>query len=159
MENFYDLLKINSKVNRDEIFIAYRDSMKKYINLNCLDSEQINNIKSLKSALYVLSNDDLRIKYDNLLSKANNIHPANNILDDNLDSLFNVDNSWMKNDKQDGSNNTRKNKGFNNSIGDRIFSLQELNKRPLYPVEYNTKTLNNPVDRNTTKIDKKNTYI
>jgi hypothetical protein len=34
------------------------------------------------------------------------------------------------------NNNSKKNKILNDIIGNRIFSLPELNKRPLYPIEY-----------------------
>ena len=143
MENFYNLLKITPNSSRQDVINAYKNSIKRYTQLKMLDSEQIQNIRSLKIALYVLCDDSLRLSYDNLLSKVDNINPSNNEYDD-IDSQFNNDKSWMNNvnnmianqTNNNTSNNGRKNKGNNNMIGDRIFSLQELNKRPLYPVEY-----------------------
>ena len=155
MENFYDLLKITPNANKNDIINAYKSSIKHYIDMGHLTNDQINEIRTLKSALYVLSNDDLRNKYNALLTKANmeNTNPSNDELShhndmnyfsnintnqhNNLESLFNVDNSWMNNDNIIMKQNiTKKNKIETNMIGDRIFSLQEINKKPLYPVKY-----------------------
>lgn len=154
MENFYDLLKITQNANKDEIINAYKSSIKHYIDMSYLDNDKINEIKTLKSALYVLTNDNLKNKYDTLLIKANmeNTSSTDNELsqhndtnyfsnitmnqhDNNISTLFNVDNSWM-NTHNITNNNTKKNKIETNIISDRIFSLQEINKKPLYPVKY-----------------------
>jgi hypothetical protein len=47
----------------------------------------------------------------------------------NLDSLFNIDNSWMT--KTDSSNNSNKKKNLveGNEIGNRIFSMKNITKQ------------------------------
>ena len=67
MENFYDLLKITPNANKNDIINAYKSSIKHYIDIGHLNNDQINEIRTLKSALYVLSNDDLRNKYNDIL--------------------------------------------------------------------------------------------
>jgi DnaJ-class molecular chaperone len=142
MENFYDLLKITNNASNSEVLEAYKKSIKRFTNLKQLSKEQINEIRNLKTALYVLSNDDLRTKYYNMLSKIDNVEPYQMKSDeliattiyDNIDSQFNTLN--INNNNVVINNNSKKNKILNDVIGNRIFSLSEFNKKPLYPVEY-----------------------
>ena len=105
-------------------------------------SNQINNIKLLKTGLYILTNPELRIIYDNILNKQSNTLDDLFNIDNNkqsvaFDELFNVDNSWMNNQtNQSNQEYSRKNKFESNVFGDRIFSLSEFNKKPNYSSEF-----------------------
>ena len=123
MDDYYQLLNINNNASFETINLAYENAISKYNNLTFLLPQQISEIKKLKTALYILTNPELKNKYDNKLS---NIKPYNIDNEDDFDSVFKVDNSWMK-DKQ---NITTKIEG--NVISDRIFSLSHMNTRPGY---------------------------
>jgi DnaJ-class molecular chaperone len=123
IENYYQLLNINNNASFENINLAYENAISKYNNLTFLLPQQISEIKKLKTALYILTNPELKNKYDNKLS---NIKPYNIDNEDDFDSVFKIDNSWMK-DKQ---NITTKIEG--NVISDRIFSLSHMNSRPGY---------------------------
>lgn len=123
MDNYYQLLNINNNASFENINLAYENAISKYNNLTFLLPQQISEIKKLKTALYILTNPELKNKYDNKLS---NIKPYNIDNEDDFDSVFKIDNSWMK-DKQ---NITTKIEG--NVISDRIFSLSHMNSRPGY---------------------------
>lgn len=118
MENYYDLFQINSNAKYNEIVNAYNIKIKKYNYLKTLNENQINEIKILKKGLYILTSSELKQKYDNKLFDNNN---------NNLDNLFNIDNSWM--DKCQITETNKKELNFSN----RIFSLSEINKKPNYP--------------------------
>jgi DnaJ-class molecular chaperone len=123
MDNYYQLLNINNNASFENINSAYENAISKYNNLTFLLPQQITEIKKLKTALYVLTNPELKNKYDNQMF---NIKPHNIDNEDDFDSVFKIDNSWMK-DKQ---NITTKIEG--NVISDRIFSLSHMNSRPGY---------------------------
>jgi DnaJ-class molecular chaperone len=123
IDDYYQLLNINNNASFETINVAYENAISKYNNLTFLLPQQISEIKKLKTALYILTNPELKNKYDNKLS---NIKPHNIDNEDDFDSVFKVDNSWMK-DKQ---NITTKIEG--NVISDRIFSLSHMNTRPGY---------------------------
>jgi hypothetical protein len=53
----------------------------------------------------------------------------NESVHNNLDSLFNIDNSWMTKTETSNSVNKKKNLVEGNEIGNRIFSMKELNKQ------------------------------
>jgi len=128
--NYYNLLEINNISNQTEILNAYQNKIKKFRNRNRYDNSEIFEIKLLKKALYILTNQKLKLKYDNILGLTNNRGPeaSNNDSTDNLDSVFNIDNTWMDTHKLTA--NVKKNEL--NNIGDRIFSLSSLNKKPGY---------------------------
>jgi DnaJ-class molecular chaperone len=123
MDDYYQLLNINNNASFETINLAYENAISKYNNLTFLLPQQISEIKKLKTALYILTNTELKNKYDNKLS---NIKPYNIENEDDFDSVFKVDNSWMK----DKHNITTKIEG--NVISDRIFSLSHMNSRPGY---------------------------
>jgi DnaJ-class molecular chaperone len=134
MNNFYSCLEISPNSTVREILMAYENKITKFFNLNKLSPEQISEIKMLKISLYVLTNPELKLKYDNFLKKPQQKQPVaiNEENENNLDSLFNIDNTWMKNNSFDSQINdkTRKKILSDNLISDRVFSLPELNKRP-----------------------------
>ena len=127
MDDYYQLLNINKNSSFENINLAYENAINKYNNLTFLLPQQISEIKKLKTALYILTNPELKNKYDNQLS---NIKPHNIDNDDDLDSVFKVDNDWMKNKH----NITDKIAG--NVISNRIFSLSHMNSRPGYSNDF-----------------------
>lgn len=127
MDDYYKLLNINKNASFENINVAYENAISKYNNLTFLLPQQISEIKKLKAALYILTNPELKNKYDNQLS---NIKPHNIDNDDDLDSVFKVDNDWMKNKH----NITDKIEG--NVISNRIFSLSHMNSRPGYSNDF-----------------------
>ena len=127
--NYYELFGINLKSNQTEILSAYKNKINKFKNSNRLDNNQIIEIKFLKKGLYILLNKKLRSNYDKILGLNKGPLPMNEEIEDSLDTVFNIDNSWM-NQKNLKSKNDKKNE--NNMIGDRIFSLSSLQKKPGY---------------------------
>ena len=125
MENFYNLLQINNNSSKEDIISAYKKSIKKFNNIAKLSIPEINEIKALKTGLYILTNNQLRYTYDNIITT--NIDNTNEYENNELDNVFNIDNSWMNSIDQ---NKNLKRKSDINIIGNRIFSLSELNKRP-----------------------------
>jgi DnaJ-class molecular chaperone len=140
MNNFYDYFEVMENASTKEIILAYENKITKYNNLVSLTETQINEIKLLKKGLYILTNKKLREKYD-LKLITTNIQVAD-IQEDvttfipvadnheevaSFDTVFNVDNSWMKSIESNESN-SRKN-SEPNTLGNRIFSLSDLNKK------------------------------
>lgn len=155
MNNFYKMFEIPPIASSKEIIMAYENKITKYNNTNKLSKEQIYDIKMLKIGLHILINPKLRKKYNlsiknsnNKISHEDNIKinkPANepmalNYVNDNsLDSLFNVDNSWMKNiNINSESVQSNKKNNFDTNIGNRVFSLSNLNKRPGFSTDFET---------------------
>jgi DnaJ-class molecular chaperone len=162
INNFYKLLEIPSSALPKEIIIAYQNNIVKFNNIPKLSNDQISDIKMLKIALYVLLNSRLRQKYDNFINSEKIINQptlsepsaVNQNDDETLDSLFNVDNSWMNNQPKTTENSLRRNRFENNSIGDRVFSMSYLNKRPGYSSDFEIeirKPLQGREDKTTTK--------
>ena len=141
MDNFYDILQVNNTSSFNDINLSYKNKLLKYIKLQqneTLSSDQIKEIKLLKVALYILTNPNLRTKYDILLKKQNNKNlseetnkdflPSNIMEDSNLDNVFNIDNTWMNQINNNNSNN-KKNRVDANLLGERVFSLPNFAKK------------------------------
>lgn len=164
--NFYKLLDIIKSASTREILEAYKNKIIKFNNLSKLSNDQISEIKMLKIALYVLVTQDLRIKYNNFIESENKLSDKKNINEPSamnqndetsLDSLFNVDNTWMTSEKKINDNSLKRNKFENNSIGDRIFSMSQFNKRPGYSTDFEIelrKPLQGREDKSTKSISK-----
>jgi DnaJ-class molecular chaperone len=67
VDYYYKILEVNYDAENNEIKEAYSNKIKKYSNLPFLNENQKSEIKELKKANYVLSNDDLRQVYDNII--------------------------------------------------------------------------------------------
>lgn len=155
MNNFYELFEVFPSASTKEIIMGYENKITKYNNIKKLSKEQIYDIKMLKIGLHILINHQLRKKYnqsintnDNMnktkknkgkeIKKSNNEPMAlNSTNEDTLDSLFNVDNSWMKdvNINTEATQSNKKN-NFDTNIGDRVFSLSNFNKRPGFSSDF-----------------------
>ena len=71
--------------------------------------------------------------------------------DDSLESLFNVDNTWMK------DININKKNNFDRNIGDRVFSLSNINQRPGFSSDFEAelrKPLQGREDKSTQILNK-----
>ncbi len=121
--NYYDYLEVSQDASTNEINSAYENKIIKYNNLKSLTDIQITEIKNLKKALYILTNDRLREKYN---KKIISPLPENDNELVSFDRLFNVDNSWMK---KDNNNINKDNKKESTVLENRIFSLSEFNKK------------------------------
>jgi len=152
INNFYKLFDVLQNASTKEIIMAYENKITKYNNIEKLSNEQVYNIKMLKIGLYILINPKLRKKYNETTSINNNVNKPkdkevnnldkepiaiNSLNEDTLDSLFNVDNSWMnKVNINSESSQTNKKTNFDTNIGDRIFSLSDINKRPGFSADF-----------------------
>ena len=67
VDYYYKILEVNYDAENNEIKEAYSNKIKKYSNLPFLNENQKSEIKELKKAYYVLSNDNLRKVYDNII--------------------------------------------------------------------------------------------
>lgn len=139
MSNFYELFDVLPNASSKEIIMAYENKITKFNKLKALTSVQTHEIKMLKVALYVLITPELKNKYNKsfnkIKSKTEEPQAINSGEFNNLDSLFNVDNSWMKDINSDSSTSVKKNK-LDLNIGDRVFSLCDLNKRPGFSSDF-----------------------
>jgi len=147
--NFYDLFEIENTSEINDIISAYKNKISEFNNMEELSDEDISRIKLLKIGLYILITPKLRKIYDNKIkyvdntdskirnnnnepysTKSNNEPSAlNEVENNNLDSLFNVDNSWMtKTEPTNNSINKKKSLIEGNEIGDRIFSMKNITK-------------------------------
>jgi hypothetical protein len=115
-----------------DMLIAYKNKINKFKNINNFNNVQINEIKLLKKGLYILSNKELRLKYNKELNFKNEPLPMNDVIDDSFDSVFNIDNSWMNKQKFIKENDYEKKNNETNILSDRIFSLSNFNKKPGY---------------------------
>jgi len=145
--NFYDLFEIENTSLINNIVSAYKNKINPFNQMEELSDEDISKIKLYKIGLYILITPNLRTKYDNkikytvpkdssatLLGKSlafpNNEPVALNEGEhNNLDSLFNLDNSWMTKTDTSNSVNKKKNLVEGNEIGNRIFSMKDMNKQ------------------------------
>ena len=151
MDNFYEIFNINYLASIEEINKAYKNKLLKYKN-KVINEDIIYEIKKLKTGYYILSNEELRKKYNKLLIKNNNQKIPDNdnentfmdYNDTNLDlmdfnTVFSSEKSKTTLEKQNFSNessNIKKSKNSSdNIISDRIFSLSKLHNRPDIPTE------------------------
>ena len=133
MKNYYELLGIANSATIDQINSAYTKHITHYNRLTQINNNDVMQIKELKKALYILTNDNLKTLYDKkLFTKEFNYEPeiqcANTftITDDNLDVQF----TNIMNEENADSNETKKNKLDSCVLGNRVFSLSHLNKTP-----------------------------
>lgn len=122
MDNYYNLFNINSNASKKDIINGYNTKISIYNYFKSLSQTQINEIKVLKKGLYILTTPELKQKYDDKLFNSNNI-----------DVVFNIDNSWMK---QYNIKNMENKKEIN--FSSRVFSLSNLNKKPDFPSDIDT---------------------
>ena len=66
-KNYYKILNVEKNCNSKDIVDAYNFNISKFNNLPFLTNNQKIEIKDLKTAKHILSNDDLKLKYNKLL--------------------------------------------------------------------------------------------
>lgn len=64
---YYKILELKYDATEKEINESYKNKIKKYFNLPFLNENQKVEIKELKKAKFILSNNDLRKKYDSII--------------------------------------------------------------------------------------------
>lgn len=64
---YYQILEVKYDATEKEINDAYKNKIKKYFNLPFLNENQKVDIKELKKAKFILSNNELRKKYDSII--------------------------------------------------------------------------------------------
>lgn len=157
-QDFYTLFDVTPNSDEKQIKLGYLNKISKFNNIKKISNENIKEIKLLKTGLYILTNMELKNIYDKRIMKISdkqtdesydsksgmllnnsgktiidNDEPLaeNHENNDTFDTVFKVDNSWMNQvNVNSETNNGRKNKGENNTISNRIFSLSEFNKKP-----------------------------
>lgn len=141
MKNYYELLSVPMDASYDEIFQSYQHNISQFNNLSFLTKTDISQIKELKKALFILSNNNLRNLYNNKLNKLDilptnddNIQCANTFdnfdNEDILDTQFNNIMNEPTHKRLEASSDTKKNKLDSSVLGSRIFSLSYMNKPP-----------------------------
>ncbi len=74
MKDYYKILEILENASEDDIFNAYNKKIVQFKHLPFFTTKMIQEIKLLKEALYVLSDNNKRNKYNILMTQYNNIH-------------------------------------------------------------------------------------
>ena len=69
MENYYHLLDVSVNSSINEIIMSYQNKITKFNNIKKLNNNQIKEIKQLKAGLYILTDDNLRTKYNSFINK------------------------------------------------------------------------------------------
>jgi DnaJ-class molecular chaperone len=151
MITYYDVLNVTPVDDKETIYNNYNNVISYYNNPN-LTPEQQSQVKFIKMALYVLTNDNLKNKYNYYIYKEqskqskkpvsenslkdfkepqeNNVVSANNEEDNqSLDNVFNVNTSWMNNN--DSFSNNDDGKLDNKIISNRVFDLTNIYDRKM----------------------------
>jgi hypothetical protein len=81
--NYYDLLEIKYNCSKVDVINSYKMKISKFNGLPFLTSKMINEIKQYKIALYILSNDMRRNKYNQLINQSID----NDIEEDYIDNV------------------------------------------------------------------------
>lgn len=131
MTTFYDLLNIDFYEIKDNIKIAYKNKIKNYKYKN-LNEEDILEIKQLKTASFILLNDNLRELYNNLIISKK----KNEILADNSNDEILVGNS---NDEILAGNSNDNNSDLN-SLFSNIINNSDINNHDLISLSQNIRT-------------------
>jgi DnaJ-class molecular chaperone len=141
MKNYYELLSLPPNATVNDIYNSYQHNITQFNNLSFLTKTDIAQIKELKKALFILSNNNLRNLYNNKLNKLDTL-PVNdedvqcaNTFDnfdneDVLDTQFNTIMSEPTQKRLEASSDSKKNKLDSSVLGSRIFSLSYMNKPP-----------------------------
>jgi DnaJ-class molecular chaperone len=105
IDYYYKILNVNYDAEIEEVIEAYSNKIKKYSKLPFLNENQKTEVKELKKAYYILSNNDLRKVYDNIIIQEIETH--NKFKDNNNEKP-----SILKKEKLDST-----------IMSDRVFSM------------------------------------
>jgi hypothetical protein len=165
MYNFYEYFNISKNAELSVIINSYKNKILTYNKYPKLTERQIYEIKMLKIGLYILTNKNLKKKYNKLIDLRNktnencikinhkeeeNNNPinetkqlsltipseCNQIHEMSLDSLFNIDNSWMEHIEKNNTKTNKKDRILPNTIGDRVFSMPLNNYNKSFSAEH-----------------------
>ena len=92
MKDYYEILEINPTASEDEIYNAYNNKILQFRHLPFFTPKMIKEIKLLKEALYVLSDEIKRSKYNDKLNKNKQYEEEGKYLDNTkiCDRLFSI---------------------------------------------------------------------
>ena len=79
MENYYEILDVDRDSNIDQINKAYKNKITNFKDQTEFSKKDLKKIKLLKTAKFILNDEELRDKYDEILSKKNFIDEKNKI--------------------------------------------------------------------------------
>ncbi len=71
MKDYYSILSVNNNASENEIYEGYKIKIARFNNLPFHTKQMIEDIKNLKEALYILSDNNKRHKYDIKLNETN----------------------------------------------------------------------------------------
>jgi len=91
VDYYYKILELSLDAKIEHIYAAYNSKIEKYRNLPFLNTNQKAEVKELKKAKYVLSNDEFRKIYDVSIAKKNT----------QINKMKNWEKSYSKRDKVD----------------------------------------------------------
>ena len=136
MINYYKILDVKKTDDEDYIIKKYNKKILKYKNLPFLNSEQKEEVKNLKTALYILSNEELKILYDNYLrNEKDNLKNNNNNDENKIDeNITNKYNNLKKNELKDKDNKY---------LSDRLFSITVNKSSNLFEDETKLRSIMN----------------
>ena len=150
MEDYYKILGLVNNATSVDISNNYNLKLLEYKCLPFLTDKDKQNIKNIKKAFFILSNDEYKKTYDNSLKIQNK--PTINAISSDFDSYSTWDNNstLLQNnntfEKQNLPNENKK-QLFNHSyISDRIFSLN------ISTVNSTNNTNNNKLSSNSNNI-------
>jgi DnaJ-class molecular chaperone len=67
VDYYYKILELKKDASNKEIYESYTAKIEKYRNLPYLNTTQKTEVKELKKAKFILTNDDLRKQYDEVI--------------------------------------------------------------------------------------------
>jgi DnaJ-class molecular chaperone len=71
MKNYYDILEIGMTATKENIYDAYKNKISQFNSLPFHTQKMINEIKTLKEALYILGNTEKRKIYNKKITLQN----------------------------------------------------------------------------------------
>ncbi len=92
MKNYYEILGIPNNANEKNIYDSYKNKIAQFNHLPFHTSKMVEEIKLLKEALYVLSDKNKRMKYDNKREKMTCFYDEGRTIDNTkiCDRLFSI---------------------------------------------------------------------
>jgi len=69
VDYYYKILSLNYDASEKDVYDSYNNKIKKYMNLPFLNETQKVEVKELKKAKFVLTNQELRRTYDSIIFK------------------------------------------------------------------------------------------
>jgi DnaJ-class molecular chaperone len=132
VDYYYKILDLPKGSTNENVYKAYNTKIEKYRNLPYLNSTQKTEVKQLKKAKFVLSNQEFRSMYDQIIQSKGNVNPNDNLspkkekvnsqlVGDRIFSMVGILNapqqSFDLERKFFSGNNVKSERGKNDSIG------------------------------------------